>query len=261
MNINSFINQKKFIKSLKNFNKKKPFPYVVLDNFLKKDVAIKVKKNFKNLEEKKLWSYNNFCEVKKATDNWNFFSAETYQLLLNLNSEKFLSSIKKTLKMKSLYPDFGLNGGGLHLMKDKGILNPHLDYVIHPKLNLVRKFNLIIFFSTNWKKSNGGELCLYEDNNQDKKIPGKQIVKILPKFNRAVFFDTSLRSWHGVNKVKNNVRKSMAVYYLVDKTKKAEKRYKALYSPLKNQSKDKKVLKFIKLRSNIKTSSKVSKLK
>ena len=43
MNINSFINQKKFIKSLKNFNKKKPFPYVVLDNFLKKDVAIKVK--------------------------------------------------------------------------------------------------------------------------------------------------------------------------------------------------------------------------
>ena len=261
MNINSFINQKKFIKSLKNFNKKKPFPYVVLDNFLKKDVAIKVKKNFKNLEEKKLWSYNNFCEVKKATDNWNFFSAETYQLLLNLNSEKFLSSIKKTLKMKSLYPDFGLNGGGLHLMKDKGILNPHLDYVIHPKLNLVRKFNLIIFFSTNWKKSNGGELCFYEDNKKDKKIPGKQIVKILPKFNRAVFFDTSMRSWHGVNKIKNNVRKSMAVYYLVDKTKKVEKRYKALYSPLKNQSKDKKVLKFIKLRSNIKTSSKVSKLK
>ena len=102
---------------------------------------------------------------------------------------------------------------------------------------------------------------MYEDNSQDKKIPGKQIVKILPKFNRAVFFDTSLRSWHGVNKVKNNVRKSMAVYYLVDKTKKVEKRYKALYSPLKNQSKDKKVLKFIKLRSNIKTSSKVSKLK
>ena len=65
MNINSFINQKKFIKSLKNFNKQKPFPYVVLDNFLKKDVAIKVKKNFKNLEEKKLWSYNNFCEVKE----------------------------------------------------------------------------------------------------------------------------------------------------------------------------------------------------
>lgn len=261
MHVNSFINTQKFINSLKNFNKKKPFPYIVLDNFLKKNIALKVKKNFQSLEDKKLWNYKNFCEIKKTTDNWNFFSAETYQLLMSLNSENFLSEIKKTLKIKSLYPDYGLNGGGLHLMKDKGILNPHLDYVIHPKLNLVRKFNLIIFFTTNWKKNNGGELCLYEDNKIDQKIPGKQIIKILPKFNRAVFFDTSLRSWHGVNKVKNNTRKSLAVYYLVDKTKKVEKRYKALYSPLQNQLKDKKVLNFIKLRSNIKTASKVSKLK
>ena len=73
MNINSFINTKKFIKSLKNFSQKKPFPYIVIDNFLKKNVALKIKQNFQNLEDKKLWSYNNFCEVKKATDNWNFF--------------------------------------------------------------------------------------------------------------------------------------------------------------------------------------------
>ena len=227
---------------------------------MKKNIALKVKKNFQSLEDKKLWNYKNFCEIKKLQTIGIFFSwnlSATYEFKF----WEFLSDIKKTLKIKSLYPDYGLNGGGLHLMKDKGILNPHLDYVIHPKLNLVRKFNLIIFFTTKWKKSNGGELCLYEDNKQNKKIPGKQIVKILPKFNRAVFFDTSLRSWHGVNRVKKNVRKSMAVYYLVDKTKKVEKRYKALYSPLKNQLKDKKVLKFIKLRSNIKTSSKVSKLK
>ena len=261
MQISSFINTKKFRNALRDFNKKKPFPYIVLDGFLKNDIAKKVKSNFQNLEDRKLWNYNNFCEVKKATDNWNFFSPETYQLLLALNSEIFLSEIKKKLKMKSLYPDYGLNGGGLHLMKNKGILNPHLDYVIHPKLNLLRKFNLIIFFSSNWKKSNGGELCFYEDNKKDKKKPGKQIVKILPKFNRAVFFDTSLRSWHGVNKVKNNIRKSMAVYYLTDKPKKFERRFKALYSPLENQLKDKKVLKFIKLRSDIKTASKVSKLK
>ena len=146
-------------------------------------------------------------------------------------------------------------------MKNNGRLNPHLDYVIHPKLNLIRKFNLIIFFSTNWKKNNGGELCLYEKNKDNNRIPGKLAAKILPKFNRAVFFDTSLQSWHGVNVVKRNVRKSMAIYYLISNTKKTEKRYKALYSPLRNQLNDKKVLKFIKLRSNIKTSSKVSRLK
>ena len=261
MKINSFINTNKFIRSLKNFDKSKPFPHIVIDGFLKNDVALKVKKNFDNLKDKKLWSYDNFCEVKKATDNWNFFSPDTYQLLSALNSESFLLSLKKKLKLNNIYPDYGLNGGGLHLMKNNGRLNPHLDYVIHPKLNLIRKFNLIIFFSTNWKKNNGGELCLYEKTKDNNRIPGKLAAKILPKFNRAVFFDTSLQSWHGVNVVKGNVRKSMAIYYLISNTKKTEKRYKALYSPLRNQLNDKKVLKFIKLRSNIKTSSKVSRLK
>ena len=260
MKINSFINVKKFTNALNDFNKKKPFPYIILDDFLKNDVAKKVKHNFQNLEDKKLWNYDNFCEVKKATDNWNFFSPETYQLLLALNSEIFLSEIKKKLKMKSLYPDYGLNGGGLHLMKNKGILNPHLDYVIHPKLNLLRKFNLIIFFNLRWKSNNGGELCFYEKNPNNKKLPGKLAAKIEPKFNRAILFDTSLSSWHGVNEVKNMIRKSMAVYYLIDKKPKIEKRYKALYSPLKNQMKDKKVKKFIKMRANPKYAFKVAKI-
>ena len=68
MNINSFININKFYKSLRNFNKKKPFPYIVLDGFLKKDIALKIEKNFIKLQDKKLWSYDNFCEIKKSTD-------------------------------------------------------------------------------------------------------------------------------------------------------------------------------------------------
>ena len=87
------------------------------------------------------------------------------------------------------------------------------------------------------------------------------IKKIVPKFNRAVLFDTSQRSWHGVSLVKNNIRKSIATYYLIDKKKKIEKRYKALYSPLKNQMNNKKVKKFIRLRSKTKSAFSVAKLK
>ena len=61
--------------------------------------------------------------------------------------------------------------------------------------------------------------------------------------------------------VKNNIRKSIATYYLVDKKKKLETRYKALYSPLKNQMNDKKVKKFIKLRSKRNSAFKVAQLK
>jgi len=261
MDLKSFINLNKLKKSIKNFDKGEPFPHIVIDNFLKLKIAKKIEKNFPKLSNKDLWTYKNYCELKKASDNWNLFPPEAYQLIFALNSHQFITNIKKALKMKNLYPDYGLNGGGFHIMGNKGKLNPHLDYVIHPKLNLMRKFNLIIFFNLNWKEKNGGELCFYEKNFTNKNLPGKLIKKIIPKFNRAVLFDTSKRSWHGVNLVKNNIRKSIATYYLVDKKKKLETRYKALYSPLKNQMNDKKVKKFIKLRSKRNSAFKVAQLK
>lgn len=260
MNTKSFIKIEKFKKALNKFNLIKPFPFTIIDNFLNIKLAKKIEKNFPLHSDKKLWTYKNYCEIKKATDNWNMFPPEAYQLLSVLNSYDFLNIIKKKIKLKYLYPDYGLNGGGFHIMGEKGKLNPHLDYIIHPKLNLMRKFNLIIFFNTKWKSSNGGELCLYEKNPNNKNLPGKLVKKIEPKFNRAVLFDTSLNSWHGVNEVKSMIRKSMAVYYLIDKKPKIERRYKALYSPLKNQMKDKKVKKFIKMRANPKFAFKVAKI-
>ena len=260
MNTKFFIKIDKLKKALNKFSLIKPFPYVIIDNFLNFNLAKKIEKNFPLHNDKKLWSYKNYCEIKKATDNWNMFPSEAYQLLSILNSHDFLEIIRKKIKLKNLYPDYGLNGGGFHIMGEKGKLNPHLDYVIHPKLNLMRKFNLIIFFNLKWKQINGGELCLYEKNFQNKKLPGKLVKKIEPKFNRAVLFDTSLNSWHGVNEVKSMVRKSMAVYYLTDKKTKIEKRYKALYSPLKNQMNDNKVKKFIKMRANPKYAFKVAKI-
>ena len=261
MNINKYINLNKLNKVLKGFNKVKPFPHIVIDNFLNLNLAKKIEKNFPNFNNKQLWSYKNYCEIKKATDNWNLFPPECYQLISILNSHEFTTNIKKKLRMKDLYPDYGLNGGGFHIMGHKGKLNPHLDYVIHPKLNLMRKFNLIIFFNPQWREKNGGELCLYDKNYKNQKLPGQLVKKILPKFNRAVLFDTSMNSWHGVNEINKNIRKSIAVYYLVSKKKKIEKRFKALYSPLKHQMKNKRVYEFIKLRSKVKSAFKVAKFK
>ena len=261
MKINSFIDSNKLALSLKKFNKAKPFPYCIIDNFLNKKLALKIEKNFPHVNDKKLYNYNNYCEIKKATDNWKFFPGEGYQLISILNSFEFLNIITKSLKIKNLYADYGLNGGGFHIMGHKGKLNPHLDYVIHPKMKLMRKFNLIIFFNTNWKEENGGELCFYGKNKKNKKMPGKLITKISPKFNRAVLFDTSMSSWHSVNEINKSIRKSIATYYLVSPKGKIEKRYKALYAPTKDQINNKKVKKFIELRSKLKSAFKVANVK
>ncbi len=254
------INNKNFNKSFKNLQKKN-FPYVVIDNFFKKNIAIKLEKEFPKYENKILHEYKNFCEIKKSLNNWNIFPPLTYKTFTILNSNEVIKLLTKKLKLQKMYADFGLNGGGWHMMNKKGKLNPHLDYFIHPKINKQRKFNLIIFLTNGWREKWGGELCFYKENKKDKKLHGELFKKIYPKFNRAVFFDVSMNSWHGVNSIKvNKIRKSIAVYYLVNpKKNEFNIRKKALYAPTKNQINKKNILKFIKLRSNAKSFSKVYK--
>ena len=81
-----------------------------------------------------------------------------------LNSDLITKIISKKLNISNIYTDYGLNGGGWHLMNNNGRLNPHLDYSLHPKINAQIKFNLIIFLSENWKKNWGGETSFYSKN-------------------------------------------------------------------------------------------------
>ena len=261
--MSKYINYSNLTKALSKFNDQKPFPYAIVDNFFNKSIAMKLGKEFLNYNDKNLHVYNNYCEVKRACNNWNLFPPLTYKIFTILNSEKILKIISKKLNIAKISPDHGLNGGGWHLMSKNGKLNPHLDYVVHPKINLQRKFNLIVFLSRKWKKNWGGETCFYSKNNKNKNMPGKLTNKIYPKFNRAILFDVSQYGWHSVELIKTEkIRKSIAVYYLINpKNNTKNKRQKALYAPTKKQINNKKVLKFIKLRSNPNTFSNVYKTK
>ena len=84
--------------------------------------------------------------------------------------------------------DPGLNGGGLHIHTKGGKLNTHLDYSLHPKLRMQRKFNLIIYMNPNWIKGWGGTLGFW--NNESPVQPGSLEKSIECYFNRAVIFDT-----------------------------------------------------------------------
>ena len=258
-----YINLNKLDNKLSKFNSNKPFPFTVIDNFFNKSIAKKLEKEFLSFNDKNLHVYNNYCEVKKSSNNWNLFPPLTYKIFTFLNSSEIVKMISKKLKISKLFSDYGLHGGGWHMMGRNGKLNPHLDYATHPKINTQRKLNLIIFLSSGWKKNWGGETSFYSKNLKNKNMPGKMTQKIYPKFNRAILFDVSKYGWHSVEKVKfNKVRKSIATYYLVPfKGKKLIMRQKALYAPVKNQIGNKKILRFIKIRSNNKAFSKVYKTK
>jgi len=256
-----YINFNNVKRELSKFKFKKFFPYIVVDNFFNLTIAKKLANEFPSYNDKNLHEYNNYCEVKKSSNVWNLFPPLTYNIFTILNSEKIIKLISQKLKVANLTSDLGLHGGGWHMMSRNGRLNPHLDYSLHPKIHKQRKFNLIIFLSRNWKKDWGGELCFYLKNKNNKKKPGKLFTKIYPKFNRAVFFDTSKNSWHGVASIKaKQIRKTIAVYYLAPpKKNNSIKRQRALYAPVGKQVYNKKVLKFVKMRTSSNQFSKVYK--
>ena len=113
-----------------------------------------------------------------------------------------------------------------------GNLSVHLDYSTHPKMNLQRKINLIIYLEEGYDSSWGGDLELWS-HNPDTKKPGHCVRSVEAKFNRAIIFDTTQNSWHGVpSKLKcppGKARKSFAVYYLTELSNTAVDRFRAHY--------------------------------
>ena len=256
-----FINLKNIKKSLKEYSKEGPFDHCVIDDFFELEIAKNLEKDFPDYNSDFWFKHNNAIEVKKLSNNWNIFPPTTYQVFSYLNSTKFISILEKSISINTkLYSDIGLNGGGWHIHKQGGKLNTHLDYSVHPKLNLQRKLNIIVYLNSNWESSWGGSLGLWGNESPIK--PGNLIKTITPKFNRAVLFDTTQNSWHGlpdpIQCPKDEYRKSIAIYYLCDLPPNISKRGRALFSPTENQKNDQKVLNLIKSRSLIKNPNKVS---
>jgi Rps23 Pro-64 3,4-dihydroxylase Tpa1-like proline 4-hydroxylase len=228
-----------------------PFQYFVIDNFFEESIAEMLSGEFPEYTSDKWFSYNNPLEVKKTINNWYEFPPETYKFFTYLNSNFFVEQVKKLTGTNNLYCDQGLHGAGWHIHGQGGKLNLHLDYEIHPKLDLLRKYNLIIYLSKDWNPDWGGNLEFWshdEKNNSPKER--KSVVEC--KFNRAVLFDASQNSWHGfpdpINCPLDKYRKSIAMYYLTDIPNNIQNRKRARYSPSENQKNDPKVLSLIEKR-------------
>jgi hypothetical protein len=244
---------------LKNFARSGPFDHCVVDGFFEQDAAQALSAEFPAYESNDWYSYDNAIEHKKALNNWEKFPKATYQAFTSLQSAHVTDLLEAALGEK-LYVDHGLNGGGWHIHGTGGNLNPHLDYSIHPKMELERVLNIIIYLSPDLRPEHGGHLGLWA-HDETKNAPGELAKEVEPKFNRAIVFNTTQNSWHGMSRkldVPEGVyRKSLAVYYMREPAQGADKRGRALFAPREEQIGDETVLETIRLRSNVSTSSEV----
>jgi Rps23 Pro-64 3,4-dihydroxylase Tpa1-like proline 4-hydroxylase len=261
--LHKFLTKRNWRDLREQFLSAEPFNHVVIDDFFLPEVAEQLIAEFPSYDSA-VWNahYNNPIENKKACNHWDKFPKTTYQVLHYLCSFDFENIVSDVTGNINVIADMGLHGGGWHAHTTAGNLNIHLDYSIHPKLQLERHYNLIVYLTPDWNPEWGGGLELWSHDNETGRA--KQLEKlVVNKFNRAVLFDTTQNSWHGLpaklNCPERVVRRSLAVYYVTEPDPNAPSRGKALFVPYKEQAEDPDILELIEKRSQVATAESVYK--
>jgi hypothetical protein len=189
----------------------RPFPHIVLDNFLPENAVRAVLDEFPKPGRADWISFDNYTEKKLATKTEVQMGDWTRFLLYQFNSSVFIQFLEKLTGIQGLLPDPHFWGGGLHQIERGGFLKIHADFTRHPVLPLDRRLNLLLYLNEDWQEDYGGHLELWDKNLSECEV------KVLPIFNRCVIFNTAARSFHGhpdpVMCPPGMTRKSMALYY------------------------------------------------
>jgi hypothetical protein len=90
-------------------------------------------------------------------------------------------------------------------------LKIHSDFSKHPKFNLDRRVNVLIYLNKDWSEEFAGHFELWDAKMKH------CVKKVLPKFNTIAVFSTDDFSYHGhpdpLLCPDNRSRKSLALYY------------------------------------------------
>ena len=209
-----------------------PFPHVVIDDFLEHEVARKVAEEFPSPDAS--WCfYNNPIEIKYALNDFSNLPTIA-SVFSKLQSDDMTKKIQQLCDIPNLESDPYLQGAGLHHHPRGGKLDMHLDYSIHPLSGKERRLNLILYLNPSWREEYGGHLQLWDSAFT------QCHQKILPRFNRAVVFQTSDISYHGmphpITGPADTGRQSLAIYYVSPPREGVTHRSKASFRPLPDQT-------------------------
>jgi Rps23 Pro-64 3,4-dihydroxylase Tpa1-like proline 4-hydroxylase len=228
-----------------------PFRHVVLDDFLETAVAAELADRFPSADEPFWYRYDNAIEKKLACNLREHMPAAISRLIDFLNSSEVVAEIGRLTGIEDLQADPTLHGGGMHCIRAGGRLDVHLDYSIHPHLELERRVNIIVYLNRDWPAAWGGDLELWDAQMN------RCVRRIAPLFNRAVVFDTGDRSFHGHPEPlacpAHRARQSVALYYLSPARPGATQRFRARFVRRPTDPDDPEVEELRRLRSGLDT--------
>ena len=195
------------------FESARPFPHLVVDDFLAPEVAESIITELAATEGE--WTfYHHVNERKRGCNDVGRMGATTRAVIAALTSPAVVEILGTLVGAPGLRADPTLDGGGLSEVEPGGYVNVHADFLSHSRERTwTRRLNLIFFLNHDWTDADGGALELWD---ADVRTPVRRIV---PLFNRCVVFVTTPTSFHAVREVRcaaGRSRKSLALYYFVD---------------------------------------------
>jgi hypothetical protein len=200
------------------FWKAKPFPHVVIDNFLDKNDFETLSESVLKFSSNPDYEFKNSIEGGKAIYS-NKNSPESVRKFVNtVSSDLFIEKLADLTEVKEIIPLIKLSEKHdafryFHEMKDGGILGTHVDHsMIEDNVHFL---NSLFYITPEWSSKWGGNTEFYKYYGL---IKGSEI-KYKP--NRLIIFLHSSKSFHKVSRIKNNKINRFSVYmdYYIHKNK------------------------------------------
>lgn len=197
------------------FRAARPYPHVVIDDFLPVDVAEALAQEFSQIGEESWKHYHHYNERKLAITDLERMPETTQKVVEALQSDRAVDMVTKLSGLEGLISDPSLEGAGMHLVRRGGFLNVHTDFLTHTKQrHWSRHINLLIYLNKEWQEEWNGNLELWDDDLTE------CLQSIPPLFNRCVIFNTIEKSYHGhpekLSCPPEESRKSLLLYYYRD---------------------------------------------
>ncbi len=175
------------------YKSNKPFPHIVLDNFLPIDIANTLASDYPSVANNvKGWKYHKNENVDRYfVEDTRVFGDNLRSFANAVNSRSFLLFLETLTGISSLLPDPYFIGGGAMATGPGGFLNVHVDFNWHQRLQCWRRCNALFYLNPDWQEDWGGELELWATDGKTKQV------EVKPIFNRVVIFSTTKESYHG----------------------------------------------------------------
>jgi Rps23 Pro-64 3,4-dihydroxylase Tpa1-like proline 4-hydroxylase len=187
-----------------------PFPHVVLDDFLTKELVAELNHEIATIPDEVWEQADHKAQTNKRwLSDFSKLPVKVQDVVQFFHTSPGLDWLRRLTRIEELVPDPELLGGGIHCTHEGGRLGIHTDFNWHPKLKLHRRLNVILFLNEDWSAADGGILELWH------KAMTAPVHSYLPIAGRCVIFSTSEHSNHGhpVPVAKSKKRLSISLYF------------------------------------------------